>query len=62
VASTISKAVKLFGLDKKFALAEVEELPDFSIFDGMEFEVVNETGLALDVEFIGRTITIRDLE
>lgn len=42
------------------ALAEYEVKPDvFSIFDGMEFEVVNETGVPLDVEFVGRTITIR---
>lgn len=42
------------------ALAEYEVKPNvFSIFDGMEFEVVNETGVPLDVEFVGRTITIR---
>jgi hypothetical protein len=48
-------ALEVFG-----ALAEYDAKPElFSIFDGMEFEVVNETGIALDVEFVGRTITIR---
>jgi len=43
------------------ALAEYGAKPEvFSVFDGMEFELVNETGLALDVEFVGRTITIRN--
>ena len=48
-------AMEVFG-----ALAEFNAKPEvFSIFDGMEFEVVNETGVPLDVEFVGRTITIR---
>ncbi len=43
------------------ALAEYGVKPEvFSIFDGMEFELVNETGIPLDVEFVGRTITIRN--
>ena len=48
-------ALEVFG-----ALAEFDAKPNvFSIFDGMEFELVNETGIALDVEFVGRTITIK---
>lgn len=42
------------------ALAEYDAKPEvFSIFDGMEFELDNQTGIPLDVEFTGRTITIR---
>lgn len=48
-------AMEIFG-----ALAEYDARPEvFSIFDGMEFQIVNETGIPLDVEFVGDTITIR---
>lgn len=48
-------AMEVFG-----ALAEYDAKPEvFSIFDGMEFELDNQTGIPLDVEFVGRTITIR---
>jgi hypothetical protein len=55
IADARKTAVEIFD-----ALAEFDAKPEFfSIFDGMEFQVVNETGIPLDVEFVGDTITIR---